>query len=71
MINNIKETTFYYKEKENSMLFNQSKITNGSRFILGGELSQVQIILHQHFNWFQKLMWKKCFGVKIEDYNEE
>lgn len=25
----------------------------------------------QHFNWFQKFMWKLCFGVKIEDYNEE
>ena len=25
----------------------------------------------QYFNLFQKLMWKWCFGVKIEDYNEE
>ena len=71
MINNIKETTFYYKEKESDILFDQSKITNGSKFILGGEISQVQMILHQHFNWFQKLMWKRCFGIKIEDYNEE
>ena len=21
----------------------------------------------KHFNWFQKLMWKWCFGVKIKD----
>ena len=46
------------------------KITNGSRLTAGGELSQVQLILHQHFNWFQKLMWKLCFGVKVEDYSE-
>ena len=25
----------------------------------------------QHFNWFQKLMWKWCFGIKVEDYSEE
>ena len=24
----------------------------------------------QHFNWFQKLMWKVCFGVKVEDYKD-
>ena len=71
MINNIKETTFYYKWKGSNTLFSQSKITNGSKFIVGGKLSRIEITLHQHFNWFQKLMWKKCFGVKIEDYNEE
>ena len=25
----------------------------------------------QRFNWFQKFMWKVCFGVKVEDYKEE
>lgn len=25
----------------------------------------------QHFNRFQKLMWKWCFGVKVEDYSDE
>ena len=71
MINNIKEATFYYKGKGNDTLFNQSKITNGSKFIVGGNFSRIEMTLHQHFNWFQKLMWKKCFGVKVEDYNEE
>ena len=71
MINMIKETEFVYKDKGQSTAFCTSKIKNGSKFIVGGELSQVQLILHQHFNWFQKLMWKLCFGVKVEDYNEE
>ena len=70
MINIIKETTFLYKGKGNNILLNQSKITNGSKFIVGGELSQVQMILHQHFNWFQKLMWKKCFGIKMALLND-
>lgn len=25
----------------------------------------------KHFNWFQKLMWKLCFGVNVKDYSEE
>lgn len=71
MINMIKKTEFVYKDKGQSTAFSASKIKNGSKFIVGGELSQVQLTLHQHFNWFQKLIWKLCFGVKIEDYNEE
>ena len=47
------------------------KIKNGSIFYIGGQLSAVEWKLDQHFNWFQKLMWKWCFGVKVEDYSEE
>ena len=25
----------------------------------------------QRFNWFQRLMWRLCFGVKVESYSEE
>ena len=71
MINMIKETEFIYKDKGQSRAFGTSKIKDGSKLIVGGKLSQVQLTLHQHFNWFQKLMWKWCFGVKVEDYNEE
>ena len=71
MINMIKETEFVYKDVTQSVLLSKSKIQNGSKFIVGGELSQVQLTLHQHFNLFQKLMWKWCFGVKVEDYSEE
>ena len=61
-----------YKDKEYDFAVGyREKIKNGSIFIIGGECSKVQITLHQHFNWFQKLMWKWCFGVKVEDYNEE
>lgn len=71
MIDMIKETELVYKDKGQSTAFSISKIKNGSKFIVGGKLSQVELTLHQHFNWFQKLMWKWCFGVKIEDYSEE
>ena len=37
----------------------------------GGVLYKISIPADQHFNWFQKLMWKWCFGVKVEDYSEE
>ena len=39
--------------------------------LIGGEQYKTIIPVDQHFNWFQKLMWKWCFGVKIEDYSEE
>lgn len=34
---------------------------------IGGENYEITIAIDQHFNWFQKLMWKWYFGVKIED----
>lgn len=71
MINAIKEAELIYKDKGQSTAFSISKIKNGSKFIVGGKLSQVELTLHQRFNWFQKLMWKWCFGVKIDDYSEE
>ena len=46
-------------------------IINGSVLSIGGKLSNAQLKIDQHFNWFQKLMWKWCFGVKVEDYSEE
>jgi hypothetical protein len=71
MIEQIHTADFIYKDKEQSVAIGTTKIKNGSKFIIGGELSQLLLTLHQHFNWFQKLMWKWCFGVKVEDYNEE
>lgn len=50
--------------------FSLNKIKNGSRFSIG-EHRQTSFPVDQHFNWFQKLMWKLCFGVKVEDYDEE
>lgn len=48
------------------------KITNGSKLTIGKELQCVTIYnVDQHFNWFQKLMWKWAFGIKVEDYSEE
>ncbi len=39
--------------------------------LIGANPYKTIIPAGQHFNWFQKLMWKLCFGVKIEDYSEE
>ena len=46
------------------------KIVNGSLLSIGNDFL-TQYKSDQHFNWFQKLMWKWCFGVKVEDYSEE
>lgn len=71
MIDMISEAELFYKDNGQAMSFSKRKITNGSMLFVGGELSKVQLTLDQHFNWFQKLMWKWCFGVKVEDYSEE
>lgn len=38
---------------------------------IGNENYKTMLPVDQHFNWFQKLMWKLCFGVRVEDYIEE
>ena len=48
-----------------------TKIKNGSTLSIGESVSTVNFKVDQHFNWFQKLMWKWCFGIKVEYYNEE
>lgn len=45
------------------------KIKNGSILHIGESFKTI-LEVDQHFNWFQKLMWKWCFGVKVEDYSE-
>ena len=37
---------------------------------IGDKYYKTSLPVDQHFNWFQKLMWKWCFGVKVEDYME-
>lgn len=71
MIDMISEAELFYKDNGQVMSFSKRKITNGSMLFVGGELSKIQLTLDQHFNLFQKLMWKWCFGVKVEDYSEE
>lgn len=46
------------------------KIENGSQFYIGNDF-KASFVIDQHLNWFQKLMWKWCFGVKVEDYSNE
>lgn len=51
--------------------FSLAKIKNGSSLTIGiGKGHDTIMVTDQHFNWFQKLMWKWCFGVKVEDYKE-
>ena len=71
MIDMVKEINFVYKGKGHRTCLKTTKIKNGSILILGGRISKVQLALDQYFNWFQKLMWKLCFGVKVENYSEE
>ena len=40
------------------------KITNGSVLSIGGKYSKVGFTVDQHFNWFQKLMWKWLLELK-------
>lgn len=50
----------------------RSKIVNGSTLTIGEKIRCITIYhVNQHFNWFQKLMWKWAFGIKVEDYSEE
>jgi hypothetical protein len=51
--------------------FNTPKIKNGSKLVIGGRIRTVDFRVDQHFNWFQKLMWKWCFGITVEDYSEK
>lgn len=48
------------------------KIKNGSKLTIGKDNHTLTFInVGQHFNWFQKKMWKFLLGIKVEDYNEE
>lgn len=48
------------------------KIINGSKLTIGEDYGCVSVYnVDQHFNWFQKLMWKWAFGIKVEDFSEE
>ena len=40
-----------------------------STLMIGDKYYKTIIPSDQHFNWFQKLMWKLCFGIKVEDYS--
>lgn len=38
---------------------------------IGSEYCKVLLHVGQKFNWFQKLMWRLFFGVKIDDLEED
>lgn len=48
------------------------KIKNGSKLTIRKDNHALTFInVDQHFNWFQKKMWKFLLGIKVEDYSEE
>lgn len=48
------------------------KIKNGSKLTIGKDDHTLTFMnVGQHFNWFQKKMWKFLLGIKVEDYSEE
>ncbi len=48
------------------------KILNGSKITIGKSTHCLTSInVDQHFNKFQKKMWKFLLGIKVEDYSEE
>lgn len=50
---------------------NIPKIKNGSKIMIGQHDRQYVLFVDHHFNWFQKMMMKICFGFIVEDYEEE
>lgn len=48
-----------------------NKIVNGSKIDIGSDKRMWTIIVDKHFNWFQKLMMKWCFGFVVTDYSED
>lgn len=37
---------------------------------IGDKYYRTSLPVDQPFNWFQKMMWKWCFGIKVENYIE-
>lgn len=38
---------------------------------IGDKHHKVSLSVDQKFNWFQRLMWRLFFGVKIDDLEED
>ena len=66
----VNEYSYYIDIDKNATVFSPCKIKNGSILSIGEHL-KTMLKVDQHFNWFQKKMWKVYFGVNIEDYSEE
>ena len=47
------------------------KIKNGTLLKLGSDKYSLTIKVDKHLNWFQKKMYKICFGFTATDYTEE
>ena len=65
----LNEHPFYMDLSQQATVIEPFRIKNGSKIKLGDNI-KFDIRVDQHFNWFQKLMLKWCFGFKVEDYSE-
>ena len=70
VIDNLNEYPYYYDLSKLATIFEPFRIKNGSMLSIGTKYTTI-LKVDQHFNWFQKFMWKLCFGVIIKDYSEE
>lgn len=59
----------YYID-EDKWISTPPKIENGSVISIGKDHDALIMIVDQHFNWFQKIMIKWCFGIKVRNYRQ-
>lgn len=36
-----------------------------------GKIGNIEINFTKRFNWFQRFMWKRCFGMEIENIKDK
>ena len=59
-----------YAPYDDAYFIRPPKIANGSTLKIGKDENAFIMFVDQHFNWFQKKMIKKFFGIEVKDYKE-
>ena len=59
-----------YAPYDDAYCIRQPNIANGSTLKIGKDENAFIMFVDQHFNWFQKKMIKKFFGIEVKDYKE-
>ena len=59
-----------YEPYDDTYYIRQPKLANGSTLKIGKDENAFIMFVDQHFNWFQKKMIKKFFGIEVKDYKE-
>ena len=61
------DNNYFYDE---NYCIRAPKLANGSTLKIGKDENAFIMFVDQHFNWFQKKMIKKFFGIEVKDYKE-